>query len=121
MKKVRSLFVSKVVAIITGVVFLNMSFFLTEIRILNLHVTNYKLVENVVKMLSGVGFEEEKDSFGESSESAAGQQVVDLHMVVHPESVDSTTLLSGDLHTADQSRLFSASARETATPPPKRS
>jgi hypothetical protein len=117
MKAVRSLFVSKLVAIVTGMIFLNMSFFLTEIRILNLHVTNYKLVENVIKMLSGTGFEEEKDSFGESSETA--QQVVDLHMVIHPESVYSTTLLSADLHATELCGLLSAAISETATPPPR--
>jgi hypothetical protein len=119
MKKVRTSFLSKVVAVVTGIFFLNMSFFLTEIRMLNLHVTNYKLVENVIKLLSSTGFEEEKDSFGESSESAPGEQIVDLHMIVHPESVYSVTLLSGDLHTVDQSCLLNSTARETATPPPK--
>lgn len=118
MKAVRSLFVSKLIAILTGIVFLNMSFFLTEIRILNLHVTHYKLVESAIKMLSGAGFEEEKDSFGGSSE--AGHQV-DLHIVVHPESVYTSTLLSADLHRTDLSGLLSAAASETATPPPKHS
>lgn len=118
MKAVRSLFVSKLIAIVTGVIFLNMSFFLTEIRILDLHVTHYKLVENVIKMLSGTGFEEEKDSFGESSETA-GEQVVDLHIVIHPESVYATTLLSADLHTTELGGFLSAAISETATPPPK--
>jgi hypothetical protein len=118
MKTVRSAFLSKVIALITGIVFLNMSFFLSEIRILKLDVTHYKLVENIVKMFSSTGFEEEKDSLGES---APGQQVVDLHMIVHPESFYSTILLTSDLHAADQARLFSVSARETATPPPKES
>jgi hypothetical protein len=120
MKTVRLHIVSKIVAVLTGIVFLNMSFFLTEIRMLNLHVTDHALVENIVKMMTGAGFEEEKDAFGESSEQGNSEQAIDFHLVAHASVPYASVLIADNLHFTDQSNLRNLATSETATPPPKR-
>jgi hypothetical protein len=118
MLKFRKHIGAKLMAFMTGIIFLNMSFFLTEVRYLGLHITHTKMVENIVKALAGVGFEEEKDSMGESS-ATGGEQIVDLHMTIHPgSSIDSfrnTSKLYGCRHNMD----FSSSKPDVITPPPK--
>lgn len=105
-------------ALITGIIFLNMSFFLTEVRYLGLHITHTKMVENIVKALAGVGFEEEKDSMGESA-SSGGEQIADLHMTIHPvASIDSFTFTSS-LYSCSRNLDFSSSKPDVITPPPK--
>jgi hypothetical protein len=118
MLKFRKHITAKFMALLTGIIFLNMSFFLTEIRYLGLHLTHTKMVENVIKALAGVGFEEEKDSMAEAS-GEGGEQIVDLHMTVHPVScIDSfspSSKLYGSRHKLD----FSSSKPDVITPPPK--
>ena len=109
---------AKFMALITGIIFLNMSFFLTEIRYLGLHLTHTKMVENVVKALAGVGFEEEKDSMGESS-STGGEQIVDLHITVHPVSSIDPFSNSSKLYGCRHNLEFSSSKPDVITPPPK--
>lgn len=105
-------------ALITGIVFLNMSFFLTEVRYLGLHLTHTKMVENIVKALAGVGFEEEKDSMGEGS-AAGGEQIVDLHMTIHPTSCIDSFSNSLKLYGCRHNLAFSSSKPDVITPPPK--
>jgi hypothetical protein len=119
MKEVRTNILSKLLAILTGIIFLNMSFFLTELRVLELDVANHDLVVNIVKMISGVGFEEEKDCMGESSESGSFEQIVDLHITVQSESLSGYYLISNNLYLFSQSHLFKSAVHEIATPPPK--
>ncbi len=59
--------ISKPLALLTGIVFLNLSFLLTEMNALELEKKNYPLFESMVKFLSGTGFEEERDVSGETS------------------------------------------------------
>ena len=118
MLKLRNHIAAKLMACLTGIIFLNMSFFLTEIRFLGLHVSHTKMIENVVKALAGVGFEEEKDSMTESGGSE-GEQVVDLHITIHPAAcIDSFRTASN--HYGSQINLDVASSKsEVSTPPPK--
>jgi hypothetical protein len=119
MRSVRKNILSKLLAILTGIIFLNMSFFLTEIRILSLDVTNHELVVNIVKMISGVGFEEEKDCMGESSESGSCEQIVDLHITIQSETSSGYYLISNNLHLCNHSPVFNSAVHEIVTPPPK--
>jgi hypothetical protein len=114
----RKYIATRFLALLTGVIFLNMSFFLTEIRMLELDLSHARMVENVVKALAGVGFEEEKDAMGESSESECGH-AVDLHIIIHPvsflNSIESNTRLYG----CDHNLKVASSKAEITTPPPK--
>jgi hypothetical protein len=109
---------AKFMAMLTGVIFLNMSFFLAEIRLLELHLSHAPMVENVVKAMAGVGFEEEKDSMGESSESESGH-AVDLHILVHPVSLAGSIETNFRLYGCDHNLKVASSKAEITTPPPK--
>ena len=118
MLKFRKHITARFMALITGIIFLNMSFFLTEIRFLGLHLTHTKMVENIVKALAGVGFEEEKDSMGESA-TEGGEQIADLHItILTVASIDlfqSCTKLYGYRYSLE----FSSAKPDVLTPPPK--
>ncbi|HEU5292369.1 MAG TPA: hypothetical protein VFU05_17095 [Cyclobacteriaceae bacterium] len=74
MTVLRKHFLAKVFALITGVIFLNTSFFLAEISLLK--VTNFELLQNVAKLMSNSGLEEERD--GETSDKDSSAKEVDL-------------------------------------------
>lgn len=74
MKSLRQHFLAKVFALLTGMIFLNTSFFMAEISLLK--VSNYELLQNIVKLVSNSGLEEERD--GESSEKDTSAKEIDL-------------------------------------------
>ncbi|HEY0655700.1 MAG TPA: hypothetical protein VGD65_21345 [Chryseosolibacter sp.] len=114
----RKCIAARFLAVLTGIIFLNMSFFLTEIRYLGLHVSHAEMVENVVKALAGVGFEEEKDSMAESG-SAEGEQIVDLHITIHPISCIDAFTATANLYGCRHNLEVASSKAEVTTPPPK--
>ena len=57
----------RMMTLFTGILFLNMSFFLFEVKILELD-KDESLIENIAKLIAGAASEEEKDIFGASSE-----------------------------------------------------
>lgn len=59
----------------TGILFLNMSFFLAEVSALKLN-KNKQLIENIAKLIAGAASEEEKDAFG--SEKSDNLNELDL-------------------------------------------
>lgn len=69
--------------VFTGIVFLNMSFFLAEVSALRLDKYDKKMLENLVRSFSCVS-EEERDASAESTD-AGGSSVkeVDLYLVDH--------------------------------------
>jgi hypothetical protein len=82
----RQKYIKTAMIFFTGIIFLNMSFFLAEVTALKL-AGNKALVENIAKLISGGGLEEEKDA---STETAEGGDVtvkeVDLlahHAFIH--------------------------------------
>jgi hypothetical protein len=104
----------------TGLIFLNMSFFLSEIRILKLDVTDHELIVNVIKALSGTGFEDEKDSAGESQEGNSAEQIVDLHLFAPTAFSPIEELYQLD-HASFYLLHLLSTAPEISTPPPKNS
>jgi hypothetical protein len=60
----RNVYLMKWSILFTGLIFLNMNFFLAELAFLEVH-KNKELVENVVKLVSIAGTEEERDIFGD--------------------------------------------------------
>ena len=74
MNSFRQHFLAKVFALLTGIVFLNTSFFMAEISLMK--VTSHELLQNIAKLVSNSGLEEERD--GESSEKDTSTKEVDL-------------------------------------------
>jgi hypothetical protein len=116
MIRIRNHRFSKLMAIFTGIVFLNMGFFLTEVRMLALD--HCALVENIIKMVSTMGCEEEKDAFGESAKTDSSSQSVDFCIVIYPHNSDHTFLIADDIHKSQQFKLLSHIPGEIPTPPP---
>lgn len=56
----RSHLISKVLTFVTAIAFLNMGFFLAEVKLLKLDL-NEDLVENIAELILTVGMEEERD------------------------------------------------------------
>lgn len=82
MNSFRQHFLARVFTLVTGVIFLNMSFFLAEVTVLKF--TNQELVENIAKLISSSGFEEERD--GEASGNDSSAKEVDIlihHIQIH--------------------------------------
>jgi hypothetical protein len=75
MNIVRQHFLTKIFTLVTGLIFLNMSFFLAEVCLLKYNKT--ELVE-IAKLILNTGFEEERD--GESSGADSLGKGIDLHM-----------------------------------------
>ena len=81
MKLFRKKHISKLLSLFTGIVFLNLSFFLAEISALKIGKENKQLVENLVRIFSTVSEEEKDINAGESSDAAASfAKEVDLHL-----------------------------------------
>lgn len=118
MLKFRKHITARFMALLTGIIFLNMSFFLTEVRFLGLHLTHTKMVENIVKALAGVGFEEEKDSMAETS-TGDGEQIADLHITIYPVGSFDSFRLSSKLYSCRHCLSFSSAEPDVLTPPPK--
>ena len=62
MKFLRTHIASKIFTVFTALVFLNMGFFLSEVKMLELDL-NKGLVENLAELMLNVGMEEERDIF----------------------------------------------------------
>ena len=82
----RQKYAKSVMIFLTGITFLNMSFFLAEITALKLS-GNKALIENIAKLISGGGLEEEKDACSETAEGGdIAVKEVDLlahHAFIH--------------------------------------
>lgn len=73
----RNKYVSHGLALFTGIVFLNMSFFLAEVSALKLD-QDKVMVANIAKLIAGSSAEEEKDAFGGSTDEDATAKEIDL-------------------------------------------
>lgn len=67
MKLFRRHWLKRTATFMTGVIFLNMSFFLAEVKFLHLD-KNRQMAENIAKLIAGAANEEEKDVAGGTSE-----------------------------------------------------
>ena len=114
MSSFRKHFLAKVFALLTGVIFLNTSFFLAEISLLK--VTNYELLQNVAKLMSNSGLEEERD--GETPDKDSSAKEVDLiisQVQIHHEVLFHTATKA--IHSLDD--LYPhANYAQTFSPPP---
>jgi hypothetical protein len=64
-------------ALFTGLIFLNMSFFLAEVSVLNLN-KDKKMIANIAKLISSSSSEEEKAAFGGAADEDPTAKEVDL-------------------------------------------
>jgi hypothetical protein len=119
MKVFRNRVVLTLTTLLTGVLFLNMSFFLAEVSALKL-TQNKKMVENIAKLVAGAASEEEKDAFGGSgSEDLKGVTEIDL-LLHHKTSLSDYTVLPQQLtYMASHGQKTLAGTRDTVIQPPE--
>ena len=70
----------------TGIIFLNMGFFLLEIKMLGLH-KDREIMENISRMLAGAAFEEERDCSSLSVNLAEEEYLAGHHHGGHTASL----------------------------------
>ncbi len=70
--------------LLTGLIFLNMSFFLFEVSALKLN-KDKKMFSNIIKLISSSAAEEEKDAFGGADEDSKVKEVdLIFNYTTHP-------------------------------------
>jgi hypothetical protein len=115
MNLMRSTVLSKFVAMVTAVIFLNMSFFLTEITMLNLHHDNIEVFERLVKILANAGQEEEGDT--ESAEEGP-EAFVDFS-IASISVYDADVAFVQEYNNSFTSITATQNVCEITTPPPR--
>jgi hypothetical protein len=74
MQGLRKKLIRSFLTFITGILFLNMGFFLFEVRLLGLH-NDPLIMANVSKMIAGAAFEEERDSSSQNTNLAEEEYI----------------------------------------------
>lgn len=74
MRILRNIYVRNLTTLFTGLIFLNMSFFLFEISALKLN-KDKTAFSNIIKLISSSAAEEEKDAFGGTDEDCSAKEV----------------------------------------------
>jgi hypothetical protein len=115
MNLMRSTAISKFVAMATAVVFLNMSFFLTEITMLNLHDDNIKVFERLVKILANTGQEEE----GDTEANEEGPEAFVDFSIVSISAYDATVAFVQEHNNPFANIISTQNVCEITTPPPR--
>jgi hypothetical protein len=117
MKFFRDHFFGRLLGIVTGIVFLNLSFILTEVNFFELKQKNSKLYEIIVKVVSGVGAEEEKDATGEKE--ASSEKEVNVFCLNQTLLSTDFYLITSGLHVTELNLKLLSGNSEIQTPPPK--
>lgn len=110
---------SRIFAVVTAVIFLNMSFFLTEVRLLELHLTHREMVEKIVKVITGSGVEEEREAGAESSESTESKTGLDYYLSFHTSCGEDKAHITASKYLKRMVHSPSEGCFEILVPPPK--
>ena len=116
MTALRNHYLSKAFTLLTGMVFLNMSFLLSEVSLLKL--SKREQIENIAKLIFNGGLEEERD--GETSGTDTEGEEVDLIMQQVQVHYASSVLLSTTLNHTLVDHYLHANHSLTFFPPPDR-
>jgi hypothetical protein len=92
MRLFRALYVRRLFSLFTGIVFLNMSFFLAEVSALKIG-KDKQLWENICKLIAGSAAEEEKDAFSGAADEDSLTQEIDLIFFYHTHAADGNSPL----------------------------
>ena len=110
--------INRVFALFLGAAFLNMSFFLTEIRMLDLDLDR-GLIENIAEMIFNVGMEEERDIFEDIPEEGKGKTSVDFHIFSGKFARVICFLIHENRKGNGDSDVPQPGSQDILTPPPK--
>lgn len=116
MRRFREHFISKVITVFITVAFLNMSFLVAEVNMLDLH-KDGRFIKIIALILSGTCFEEERDLGTDASEEDTSRKI-DLLFSNHLHSQSSYALLFTLKKYTSNHRIPLPGHYETFTPPP---
>ena len=108
---------SRIFTVFTAIVFLNMGFFLTEVKMLDLDL-NKGLVENLAELILNIGMEEERDVF-EDIPDEEGKTKIDFLVLSVTTSASSHFLISETKKCRHESDIPPSCCADKVTPPPK--
>lgn len=112
----RNSILTRSLSILTGIMFLNLSFILTEVKSLELEKNNRTLFESLIRLVSGVGIEEEKDVSGETTNEVKSD--INFHILHDQRLVKDILSKRNRLGNYTFSRLLT-SHKEIFSPPPE--
>jgi hypothetical protein len=116
MKFFRAILIRKTCAIFTGLLVLNMSFFLAEVQALKL-LRDKQMVENIAKLILGAANEEEKDFAGSSEAGLFSGKDLSLTSATDMDPVSSEMRFK-KTHTFNDVEKVLTRSTETISPPP---
>ena len=106
---------TRIFSLFTGIIFLNMSFFLAEVSMLDLQ--DRQMIENVCKLVLNGGLEEERDAH--SSGADAGLKMFSLAAEDLLMRHSSLFLIASKMHQEFEDHYLHADHSEKFSPPPE--
>lgn len=115
MKALRDQTVTRIFSLLTGLIFLNMSFFLAEVSMLELK--DRQMLENVAKLVLNGGLEEERDAHSSGTDAPVKvfNFVADDLALRH----SSLFLIASKMHQDFEDHYLHADHSEVFSPPPE--
>jgi hypothetical protein len=107
----------KIFSIFTGLLFLNLSFMLTELKVLGLDQTNPAFFNNLVQMISFSGIEEEADSAAGTTNEIQNDTHLFFQFITTPISSNPLIIACNTFKNTDSNEL--KCYREIFSPPPE--
>lgn len=117
MNRFRENFFSKLLTLITALIFLNMSFFLAEVSMLDL-ANDGRFSKVISLVLSGTCFEEEKETGGDTTEEDTSAKKIEVVLHSHHTAFDAFIILT-DLNWGFQHAFLVCAVHKKFTPPPE--
>jgi hypothetical protein len=117
MNHFREHFFSRLFTVVTAVIFLNMSFFLVEVSLLELE-KDGRFGKIITLVLAGTCFEEEKEAGADTTEEETSAKKIEVVFQNHSYASDGYILLSDSKWISDHS-IPLGGINETFTPPPE--
>lgn len=115
MNALRNQIVSRIFSLLTGVIFLNMSFFLAEVCMLDLK--DKQMIENVAQLVLNGGFEEERDAHSGGSDAPLKVfSLVSEDLLLRHSSL---FLIASRVHQEFSDHYAPSDHSEKVTPPPE--
>lgn len=104
---------TRISALLTGVIFLNMSFFLAEVCLLD--IKDARMIENVCNLVINGGLEEERDTHSTSGDASLKMFSIAAGLYLHHASV---FLIASKINPDTEDNYLHADHSEIFSPPP---
>lgn len=111
----RNQITTRIFSLFTGVIFLNMSFFLAEVCMLEFK--DKQMIENICSLVLNGGLEEERDAHSSGSDAPLKMYSIQSdHLLLHHTSL---FLIAAKIHRDCEDHYLHADHSEVFSPPPE--